>query len=161
MLFSQGLNRSLSSRDELGKTAKKPTVMSISPWIGRQTVVSAQNNICVLRDFTLKRVRYTIDLRCHKNLTISFPLAVRDDCFIYDLKLVSLQKLKQPSLEKSRRFEDSKTFCVPRRKVVFRFSFEWFGKVDQFFDPNGTTHEINSYERANSPLSASPILNNV
>ena len=24
---------------ELGKTAKKPTVMSISPWIGRQTVV--------------------------------------------------------------------------------------------------------------------------
>ena len=78
---------------ELGKTAKKRTVMSISPWIGRQTVVSAQNNICVLRDFTLKRVRYTIDLRCHKNLTISFPLAVRDDRFIYDLKLVSLQNL--------------------------------------------------------------------
>ena len=24
---------------ELGKTAKKPTVMSVSPWIGRQTVV--------------------------------------------------------------------------------------------------------------------------
>ena len=57
------------------------------------------------------------------------------------------------SLEKSLRFEDSKTFWVPRRKVVFRFSFEWFGKVGQFLEPNETTHEINSYERANSPLS--------
>ena len=37
--------------------------------------------------------------------------------------------------------------------MVFRFSFEWFGEVGKFFEPNGTMHEINSYERANSPLS--------
>ena len=30
---------------ELGKTAKKPTVMSISPWIGRQTVVFESLNL--------------------------------------------------------------------------------------------------------------------
>ena len=37
--------------------------------------------------------------------------------------------------------------------MVFHFSFGWFGEVDQFLEPNETTHEINRYERANSPVS--------
>ena len=56
-------------------------------------------------------------------------------------------------LEKSHRFEDSKTFWVPRRKKDFPFSHEWFGEVDKFLGPNGAKHEINSSERANYSLS--------
>ena len=48
------------------------------------------------------------------------------------------------NLEKKSRFEDSKTFGVPRRKVVFSFSHGAFGEVDKLLGPNGTTHEINS-----------------
>ena len=39
---------------ELDKTAKKPTVMSISPWIGRQTVVRGALNT---GKWTLKQIR--------------------------------------------------------------------------------------------------------
>ena len=54
---------------------------------------------------------------------------------------------------KKSRFGDLKTFWVPWRKVVFPFFHEAFGEIGQFWEPNETTHEINSYERANSPLS--------
>ena len=58
LLFCNGdsKNENLNSlhTHELGKTAKKPTVMSISPWIGPQTVVRGALNT---GKWTLKQIR--------------------------------------------------------------------------------------------------------
>ena len=54
----------------------------------------------------------------------------------------SLQIQKENNLEKNRRIPSA--FWDLRRKLIFPFSHEWFGKVDKFWGPNGTTHEINS-----------------
>ena len=45
------------------------------------------------------------------------------------------------------------TFGFLRPTAEIPFSHEWFEKVDQFWGLNETTHEINSLERAKSPLS--------
>ena len=45
------------------------------------------------------------------------------------------------------------SFWVLQRKTDFPLFYEAFEKVDTFWGQNGTTHEINSIERANSPLS--------
>ena len=54
-------------------------------------------------------------------------------------------------LGKSRRIPSA--FWDLRRKSIFPFSHAGFEKVDAFLGPNGTTHEIYSYERANFSLS--------
>ena len=53
--------------------------------------------------------------------------------------------------KKSRRIPSA--FWDLRRKSIFPFFHEWFGKVDKFLGPNGAKHEINSSERSNYSLS--------